>query len=163
MTPQNSTPEKVAVVSACLWGANCRYDGKNQSNEKLHRLLAGWRIILICPEMAAGLTVPRLPAEIRNGQVFRQDGVCLQEAYQAGIQKVMDKLNNYTVSLVVLQPRSPACGVRQVYDGTFSHHLINGMGLLAQKLIASGYTVIQPDELTDWLLHPADKCYNSIR
>ena len=134
------------VVSACLLGENCKYNGGNNYHADLQHLLAGKELILICPEVAGGLPVPRDPAEIVNGIVTNTRGICVDEAFREGTVKEMGRLEGKQIEFAVLQSRSPSCGCRQVYDGTFSKTLIPGQGICARAMMESGYLVYDVEE-----------------
>ena len=129
------------MVSACLLGENCRYDGGNNRNEALLEMLAGQEVIPVCPEVAGGLPVPRVPAEIKGGRVVNREGQDVDEAFRRGAEKVMEIAEKEQPDLIILQSRSPSCGVKQRYDGTFTGTLIDGSGVTAELLKANGISV----------------------
>lgn len=135
------------VVSACLMGRNCKYNGGNNYNKKLVEMLQGREVIEVCPEIAAGMPVPRPAVEILNGRVVRADGTDWDEVYRQGVEEVMEQLEGADIAFVVLQSRSPTCGVKQIYDGTFSGKRIDGQGILAEALLKAGYRVIDVEDI----------------
>ena len=135
------------MVSACLAGENCKYDGGNNKNEKVLRLLEGSEAILICPEQMGGLPTPRVPSEIRDGVVTAKDGRVVDSEFRAGAQKCLEIARREQPDLIVLQSRSPSCGVKQHYDGTFTGTLVEGPGVTAQLLMESGFKVIDVEDL----------------
>lgn len=137
----------VIAVSACLLGENCKYSGGNNLNRKVLDFVAGHEVIAVCPEVAGGLPVPRYPAEIINGVVTNNQGESVDAEFRLGAERCLKQLEGRPVELVILQPRSPSCGNRQVYDGTFSGTLVEGQGVFARLLIEKGYRVIGADEL----------------
>ena len=135
------------MVSACLAGENCKYDGGNNKNEKVLRLLEGSEVILICPEQMGGLPTPRVPSEIRDGVVTAKDGRVVDSEFRSGAQKCLEIARREQPDLIVLQSRSPSCGVKQHYDGTFTGTLTEGAGITAQLLLDNGFKVIDVEDL----------------
>lgn len=131
------------AVSACLLGENCKYNGKNNFSETLSVLLEGHRVIPICPEVLGGLPVPRAPAEIVNGIVTDAQGHSVDGEFRLGAEKALTSVLAGAAELVILQPRSPSCGVGSVYDGTFSGRLISGNGIFASLLLEKGIPVYE--------------------
>ena len=138
---------KKIVVSACLLGENCKYSGGNNYDPKVSSFVQGREVIRVCPEVLAGLGIPRTPMEIVNGVLMDANGNCMDAQVRQAVAKILEQLKNEDIECAVLQSRSPTCGVRQVYDGTFSKKLVDGAGVLAQALQAAGYTVIDREEL----------------
>ena len=135
------------IVSACILGKNCKYNGGNNRNEKVIEFLKDKEVIEVCPEVLAGLGIPRTPIEIVNGVVYDQNGVCVDEKIRSAVEKILDDLENSGATMAILKSRSPTCGVKQIYDGTFSGVLIDGAGVLASELINAGYTVIDCEDI----------------
>lgn len=135
------------VVSACLLGCNCKYNGGNNDNPKVKAFVEGKEVIPVCPEVLAGLGVPRKPVEIVNGIVKDRDGNSPDKALRAAVAKILKDLAGEEISCAVLQSRSPTCGVKQVYDGTFSGTRIDGQGILAKALMDAGYHVIDAEDV----------------
>ena len=135
------------AVSACLLGENCKYSGGNNKNEAVLKFVEGKEVIPVCPEVAGGLPTPRVPVELVNGMAINRDGVNVDKEFRLGVERILNKLENEDIELVILQPRSPSCGTKQIYDGTFTGTLIPGQGMFAKALIEKGYKVVEPDEL----------------
>lgn len=133
------------LVSACLLGRNCKYSGGNNLDERVVAFVEGHEVIPVCPEEAAGLGIPRVPMEIVNGVLINKEGVVVDEPVRRAVAKIVEE--NRDVDLAILKSRSPTCGVRQVYDGTFSGRLIDGSGTLAQALKEAGIRIIDAEEL----------------
>ena len=108
------------VVSACLLGHNCKYNGGNNFDEKVMAFLQGKEVIPVCPEVLAGLGVPRTPIEIVNGVLQDREGNSVDGALRQAVEEILEQLQQKEIQCVILKSRSPTCGVRQVYDGTFS-------------------------------------------
>ena len=138
------------VVSACLLGENCKYSGGNNRNEAVLQFIKDKEVIPVCPEVAGGLPTPRTPVELVNGVAISRDGKNVDKEFRLGVDCVLQTLEQEEIDLVILQPRSPSCGVKQIYDGTFSGRLIEGKGLLAKALLENGYKVVEPEELSDY-------------
>lgn len=129
------------VVSACLLGKNCRYDGGNCSNVQLIQLLKDRDIIPICPEISGGLPVPRSPSEIINGdgfdvlenrtRVISSDGQDVTLQFLKGSNKILKECNDKNIKLAILKARSPSCGVKKIYNGQFAGKLRPGPGVTA--------------------------------
>ena len=112
------------LVSACLMGRNCKYNGGNNYSDELQEILKGKEVIEVCPEVAAGMPVPRPSVEIVEGVVTDIHGKNVDALYRQGVARVMEQIQNEDIEYAVLQSRSPTCGVKQIYDGTFSKKLI---------------------------------------
>ena len=139
------------MVSACLLGSNCKYDGGNNESEALHRFVTGHEVIPICPEVLGGLSIPRIPAEIVNGEVVNREGKSVDREFREGARKALDLAFTHRPDLIVLQSRSPSCGVNEVYDGTFSGKRIPGMGVFAKAASEAGFRVVDIENLVDLL------------
>ena len=137
----------IIMVSACLAGVNCKYNGGNNRNKKVEALFNGNRIIPICPEVMGGLSTPRVPSEIVHGIVMNKDGVNVDREYRCGAEMALKIAEREQPDLVILQSRSPSCGVKQRYDGTFTGTLIDGPGLTAELLMRHGFRVVDVEDL----------------
>lgn len=135
------------VVSACLLGENCKYNGGNNFDPKVAEFVEGKEVIRVCPEVLAGLGIPRTPMEIVEGRVINRDGKDLDGALRSAVAQILAQLKDEPVECAVLKSRSPTCGVRQVYDGTFSGTLVQGQGILAAALQEAGIRVIDAEEV----------------
>lgn len=135
------------LVSACLLGRNCKYNGENNRNEKVLRFLRGHEIVAVCPEVEAGLGIPRTPVEIVNGNVQTKDGHSVDAQLRAAVAGILEEIRPLDIDCAVLQSRSPTCGVNQIYDGTFSGTRIDGSGILARALKDAGYKVIDAEDI----------------
>ena len=135
------------MISACLAGENCKYDGGNNLNEKVLSLMEGNEVILVCPEQLGGLPTPRVPSEISGGVVTAKDGRIVDKEFRDGAAKCLEIALREQPELIVLQSRSPSCGVSQHYDGTFSGKLTDGPGVTAQLLMEKGFRCIDVENL----------------
>lgn len=138
--------QKCVVVSACIMGDNCKYNGGNNYNPEVAAFLKDKKVIKICPEILAGLPTPRPCAELVNGIVMDEYGNNVDAVFCDGVQKALEVIKNLDVEFVLLQSRSPTCGVNQIYDGSFSGKLIKGSGLFAQSLKQAGYEVLDVED-----------------
>ena len=135
------------IVSACLLGENCKYNGGNNLRQQVLAMGQEHELIPVCPEVAAGLGIPRIPIEILDGKVIRRDGIEVDKAIRTAVAQILKQIKNEDIECAVLKARSPTCGVRQVYDGSFSGKLVDGAGVLAQALMDAGYSVIDAEEI----------------
>ena len=137
------------MVSACLLGENCKYNGGNNRNERLLRLLSGHTVIPVCPEVLGGLPVPRVPAEIVDGVVTNREGIPVDGAFRRGAEKALQIAERERPDWIILQSRSPSCGVRQVYDGSFTGTLVAGEGIFAAMARQAGFRVADAEEIPE--------------
>lgn len=129
------------IVSACLAGFPCRYDGKAKPCAEVMELVRAGKAIPVCPEQLGGLPTPRPPCEILAGRVVDETGTDRTEAFQRGAQAVLDLAKTYGATRALLQNRSPSCGSGWIYDGTFSRRLVQGDGVAARLLMEKGIQV----------------------
>ena len=135
------------MVSACLIGENCKYNGKNNKNEKVLALLEGNEVIPICPEVMGGLPTPRVPAEVVRDVVTTRDGRVVDQEFRRGARLSLAIAQREKPDLIILQSRSPSCGARQRYDGTFTGTLIDRPGVTAELLIENGFEPVDVGDL----------------
>ena len=124
------------LVSACLLGQNCKYNGTNNYNEEVIEFIRGCEV-----------TVPRKPAEIVDGVVMTEEGISVDKEFREGAALAFRQALDEKVDIAVLQSRSPSCGVYQIYDGTFRGKLIEGQGVFAEMLKAVGIKVIDAEDI----------------
>lgn len=135
------------VVSACLLGERCKYNGGSNENLALvERLRAeGHELVPVCPEVAGGLPIPRPRSEILEGAVVNEFGASVDEEFRAGAERELKRvLSDGPIDMAILQPRSPSCGVDEIYDGTFSGVLVPGDGVFARLLRERGVSCVTP-------------------
>ena len=134
------------LISGCLVGINCKYNGKNNYNEKAFELVKSRKAIPICPEQLGGLMTPRIPAEIKiidgKRRVINKNGEDVTEQFEKGANEVLELCKKLNIEKVILQPRSPSCGVGKIYSGDFNGTLVDGNGITAQLLIDNGIDVL---------------------
>jgi uncharacterized protein YbbK (DUF523 family) len=146
-----NAPHSPVLVSACLRGVPCRFDGRDKHVAALDTLLAGRRVVPFCPEQAGGLATPRRPAELRGGdghgvlegtaRVVEDTGGDVTAAFVAGAERALAAARRAGCAEAVLMPRSPSCGASGVHDGTFSGRLVPGEGVTAALLRRHGIAV----------------------
>ena len=136
------------LVSGCLLGENCKYNGGNNYNPRILEFLKDKEVISICPEMMAGMGCPRNPIEIVDGVLTDCHGKNVDSLIRKSVMEIMERIRDEEIQCAVLQSRSPTCGVNQVYDGTFSGKLIPGSGVFAKSLIDAGYLVIDVEDIS---------------
>ncbi len=146
------------VVSACLLGVPCRYDGSARPNDCVRALTERLHVVRVCPEGASCLPVPRPPAEAQptTGRIILRDGSDVTAAFERGAQLMADVASISGARVAILKAHSPSCGVACVYDGTFTGTLRPGFGVLAQRLLDAGMLLVDEHELATALsLEPA--------
>ncbi|MBU0661141.1 DUF523 domain-containing protein [Patescibacteria group bacterium] len=135
------------LVSACLLGIKCRYDGKSKPDSKVLELAKIETLIPVCPEQLGGLATPRVSAEQMNGKVIAKDGTDMTEGFKRGAEEVLKLAKIYNCKTAILKQRSPSCGSGQIYDGTFSGTVIEGDGVTTKLLKENGIEVVSEEEL----------------
>jgi uncharacterized protein YbbK (DUF523 family) len=146
----------LVLVSACLAGCECRYDGAANETSTVARLVAEGRAVPVCPEEEGGLSTPRPPAEIVGGdghdvlagraRVITRDGKDVTDAYIAGARKALEAAQEAGASQAILKSRSPSCGRGQLYDGSFSRTLADGDGVTTALLRTNGIEVMTEED-----------------
>lgn len=137
------------LVSACLLGLCCRYDGKEKADGRVLELLKRDDILLIpvCPEQLGGMKTPRLPSERRGEAVVNRSGEDVTEYYRKGAVQALKLAELYGCKAAILKERSPSCGKGQIYDGTFSGTLTEGDGVTAELLKSHGIQIFGESEV----------------
>jgi D-alanine-D-alanine ligase len=142
---EDQTPR--VLVSACLAGEPCRYDGRANTHPAVVRLAEQGRAVLVCPEVLGGLPTPREPMELCGGRVLGASGADATDAFRKGAQLALAVARQHGCTQAILKARSPSCGVGQVYDGSFTRRLVPGDGVLAALLKAQGIAVCTEETL----------------
>ena len=139
------------LVSACLLGCPCRYDGQSKPCAALLELQKEHTLIPVCPEQMGGLATPRPPAERQAEGVFTQSGTDVTEQYRRGAEETLRLYRLYGCDCAILKEKSPSCGSGQIYDGSFSRRLTAGDGVTAALLKANGIPVYGESEAAKWI------------
>ncbi|MBQ9748856.1 MAG: DUF523 domain-containing protein [Clostridia bacterium] len=149
------------LISACLLGVACRYDGRSKPLDErvLAELRAHCHLIPICPEIMGGLPTPRIASEVgHDRRVVRRDGADVTAEYQRGAEEALRLARFFECRLAILKARSPACGSGEIYDGTFTGTRIAADGIAAALLKKNGVRVLTEEDI---LRTPIDKLLNS--
>lgn len=129
------------LVSACLLGIDCKYNGKNNKNETVLELLKDHDLIPVCPEIMGGLPTPRIPSEINGNKVITRGGKNVTKQYQKGAEEALKIAKLYNCQTAILKEKSPSCGCGKIYDGKFTGTLIDGDGITARLLKEHGIKI----------------------
>lgn len=135
------------VVSRCLTGENCKYDGTNNYCPKVMEFLKDKEYITVCPEMSGGLGCPRLPSEIKDGKVINKAGLDVTENFVKGAEKALEIALKNNATLAIFKESSPSCGGKTIYSGNFDGKKIKGMGITAKLFIEKGIKVISEKDV----------------
>lgn len=127
------------LVSACLLGENCKYNGKNNLT---NLNLEGYEVFTFCPEVSGGLSAPRIPCEIINDKVISKEGIDCTINFNSGANLCLELCLKHNIKKVILKEKSPSCGVNYIYDGTFSNTLIKGCGITTKLLKDNNIEVV---------------------
>lgn len=147
MSQHDSQPQ--FIVSACLCGISCRYNGGDNAVPELVRLYEEGKCIAVCPELDGGLPVPRPPCELRGGRAFSCAGEDCTGAFLKGAEKALHLAIAHGISVAILKDKSPSCASTAVYDGTFSGRVVPGQGLAASMLADNGIGLFNENNFYD--------------
>lgn len=134
------------LVSACLLGCACRYDGGCCADANVLKLRDAYELIPVCPEQMGGLPTPRLPSEIRGEHVYMKDGTDVTDAFRAGANAALYIAETLGAKKAVLKAKSPSCGKGIIYDGTFTGGKTQGNGVTAALLMKNDISVYTENE-----------------
>lgn len=137
------------LVSACLLGISCRYDGKSKPHPAVLALQGQHQLIPVCGEIFGGLPTPRTPAERVGDRVLTEDGRDVTQEYHRGAEEVLALARRLDCKVALLKERSPSCGTGEIYDGSFTRTLTAGDGVTAELLRANGIAVFGESRLAD--------------
>ena len=149
------------LISACLAGVDCRYDGGSKQIDEIEKLVKAGKAILVCPEQLGGLPTPRIPCEIRGGdgsnvlensaKVFNREGEDLTDRFVNGAKETLKIAALYGVKRAILKARSPSCGNSKIYDGSFQKLLTEGDGVTAALLKKHGILVLDEGDFREYI------------
>ncbi len=139
------------LISACLLGACCRYDGASKPQPWVEALAKRHELVPVCPEQLGGLPTPRPPAERRGDAVVTEAGADVTAQYRRGAEEALRLCRLLDCGAAVLKERSPSCGRGTVYDGTFTVTLTSGDGVTAELLRAEGIPVYGESQIRELL------------
>lgn len=144
------------IISACLCGCDCKYNGKNNKNESCVELLKRGKAVLVCPEQLGGMTTPRVPSEILKNDgkisVISKEGKDVSKEFKKGAKEALKIAKLVDAKVAILKNGSPSCGSKYIYDGTFSGNKIKGEGITAKLFVENGIEVFSEDEAHKFLL-----------
>lgn len=138
--------EKI-LISACLIGINCKYNGKNNYIDLIEKLKQKYELIPICPETLGGLSIPRDPSEIINDKVISINNKDVTDNFILGANKALQIAINNNITIAILKDGSPSCGNNYIYDGTFSKNKINGKGITTRLLLQNNIKIYSELEI----------------
>lgn len=144
------------IISACLCGCDCKYNGKNNKNESCVELLKRGKAVLVCPEQLGGMTTPRVPSEILKNDgkisVISKEGKDVSKEFKKGAKEALKIAKLVDAKVAILKNGSPSCGSKYIYDGTFLGNKIKGEGITAKLFMENGIEVFSEDEAHKFLL-----------
>ena len=140
---------KQYVVSACLAGEPCRYDGGCSPCPAVQRLIRAGQALPVCPETLGGLPTPRVPSEIRGGCVVAKDGTDVTDAFTRGAEEALRLAQENGCTAAILKARSPSCGSGEIYDGTFTGTRVPGEGVFARMAREAGLEIWNEETFTE--------------
>lgn len=149
------------LVSACLLGVPCRYDGQSKCHPLARALCEKHHVVPVCGEIFGGLPTPRTPAEIQGDRVVTRDGRDVTEAYRRGAEAAAQLARLTGAQAAVLKERSPSCGSGEIYDGTFTGTVVEGWGVTAELLRREGIPVLGESRMGE-LLTEGEACLVKI-
>lgn len=138
--------EKI-LVSACLLGVNCKWNGRNNTRDKVVILSQRFEMIPFCSEQLGGMPTPRIPSEIIGDEVYNQVNLNVTKFFEEGAKQVLELAIKNHCKYAILKDHSPSCGSKLIYDGTFSRKLIEGQGITTRLLLNHGIQVFSEDEI----------------
>lgn len=144
---------KKILISACLVGDKCRYDGKSSYSPLVKELLEKYELVPFCPECEGGLKTPRIPSERKKDLVINKEGKDNTRFFISGAEKALNICKYLDITIAILKEHSPSCGVHEIYSGDFNNKLVKGQGLTAELLTKNNIRVISEDEIETVLLN----------
>ena len=142
--------EKI-LISACLVGDKCKYDGHTNYTPLIKDLLEKYELVPFCPEVEGGLPTPRKPSERKGDKVINNVGKDVTRNFELGAEKALNICKYLNIKIAILKENSPSCGVNQIYDGNFNKKLIKGEGVTTELLRKNGITVYTENQIEELL------------
>ena len=142
--------EKI-LISACLIGDKCKYDGHTNYTPEYQKLLEKYELVPFCPEVEGGLPTPRKPSERKGDRVINNAGKDVTKQFQVGAEKALNICRYLNIKIAVLKENSPSCGSKKIYDGNFKNKLIKGEGVTTELLRKNGITVYTESQIEELL------------
>lgn len=139
------------LISACLLGIDCKYDGNNNLLDEIEELRKKYNLIPVCPEILGGLSIPRKPAEIKGNKVINSSLEDVTYEFEKGARETLKIVKALNIRKALLKDLSPSCGTAQIYDGTFSKKIVNDHGITAKLLRQNGIYIVGEARLKDIL------------
>ena len=139
------------IISSCILGNNVKYNGKNNYINGIEKLKDKYNLIVICPEVMGGLSIPRIPSEIKDFKVINKEGLDVTSYFNKGREEVLKLIKDKKVTKALLKDGSPSCGSTYIYDGTFTSKKIEGFGITAKTLNELGIKVYTENNFTELL------------
>lgn len=130
------------LISSCLYGVNCKYNGKNNYDYLINKLTKKINFILICPEILGGLSTPRVPVEIYNEKAINRNGVDCTEQFEKGAKESLNIAKKTKSEIAIMKLKSPSCGMGKIYDGSFNSKLVDGNGITVKAFLKNNIAII---------------------
>lgn len=134
--------KEYVLISACLLGVNCKYNGENNYQEEVEKIIKEYNVIPICPEIYGGLSTPRIPSEIKDNKVINKNNEDVTKYFVKGATETLKLAKMLNVKKAYLKAKSPSCGAGKIYDGTFTNTLTEGYGITAKLLKENGIEIV---------------------
>ena len=144
------------LISECLCGVCCRYDGDHNQIDRLEELKDLYNLIPICPEVMGGLSTPRPPAERVGNLVKTENGIDVTEQFQRGAAFALQIAIDRKCMRALLKAKSPSCGYGEIYDGTFTRTLVNGIGVTSELLLQHDISIYTEKNVHDLIMQNSD-------
>ncbi len=139
------------LISSCLLGNNVKYNGKNNYVEGIEKLKDLYDLVIICPEVMGGLSIPRIPSEIINNEVINKEGTNVTLEFTKGANLALELVKKYKIKKALLKDGSPSCGSTYIYDGTFTGTKISNYGMTVRGLLKEDVTIYTEKEWKELL------------
>jgi len=135
------------LISACFLSKGYKYDGTDNIKQEILKLEEKYEFVPICPEVYGGLSTPRIASEQVENKVLTKDGKDVTKEFELGAKLSLEKAFQNNVKIALLKAKSPSCGYKKIYDGTFTHTIIDGNGVFVKLLIANGFKIYTEEDI----------------